>query len=268
MSEHRRSRSRLTGAALLALAALAAAPSAASAAADIEAVWTFNGGQIAVQAQPDGSLVGTVIRATRLSECVHPVREQIWTGVRAQPDGSYWGKHQWFRSGSCTPIERGNTAYRVLAKPDGTKFLRVCFSQPETPEVQPKIAPDGTSTDVNRDCTDSDLVAPPAKAPTVTSITTLPKQGRRRCLSKRAFTIRLREPSGDALLTATVYVNRRRTEVRRGNRITAPINLRGLPRGRYTVKIVATTVLGRTISGTRKYRTCAPKRSRGGRPRI
>lgn len=267
MSEHRRSR-RLTGATLLATAALAAAPGAASAAADIEAVWTFNGGQIAVQAQPDGSFVGTVIRATRLSECVHPVREQIWIDIRAQADGSYWGKHQWFRSSTCTPIGRGNTAYRVLVRPDGTKFLRVCFSQPETPEIQPKIAPDGTSTDVNRDCDDSDLVNPPTQTPKVTSIATLPKLGKRRCLSKRAFTIRLREPRGDALLTATVFVDGRRTEVRRGNRITAPINLRGLPRGRYTVKIVATTVLRRTISGTRKYRTCAPKRARGGRPRI
>jgi hypothetical protein len=43
-------------------------------------------------------------------------------------------------------------------------------------------------------------------------------------------------------------------------RITAPINLRGLPRGRYTVKITARTVLGRTISGSRRYRTCAPRR--------
>jgi hypothetical protein len=49
-------------------------------------------------------------------------------------------------------------------------------------------------------------------------------------------------------------------QTRRRDRITAPIDLRGLPRGRYTVKITARTVLGRTITGTRRYRTCAPRR--------
>ena len=245
----------LTGAALL------AAPSAASAQADIEAVWSFSGGQVAIQAQSDGSFMGTVIRQTQFAECPHPVGEQMWTGIARQGDGSYWGAHQWFRNGSCEPIERGRIALRVLAKPDGAKFLRVCFAKPETPEVQPKIAPDGTSTDVNDECRDSDLVAPlAARAPSVTSIATLPSQGRRRCLSRRSFRIRLREPRGDALRSATVSVNGKRVATRRLGRITAPVNLRGLPKGRYTVRIRAVTVLGRTISGSRRYRTCAPKR--------
>ena len=45
-----------------------------------------------------------------------------------------------------------------------------------------------------------------------------------------------------------------------GTRLTAPVNLRGLPTGRYAVKIVATTASGRVIQGTRHYRTCARKR--------
>ena len=45
-----------------------------------------------------------------------------------------------------------------------------------------------------------------------------------------------------------------------GARLTAPVNLRGLPAGRYAVKIVATTASGRVIQGTRRYRTCARKR--------
>ena len=256
--------------ALLVLGALLALPSTALAQApDIEGVWSFTGGQVAVKGQPDGSFRGTIIRETRFSECTHPIGEQMWTGVVRQPDGQYWGKHQWFNTSDCSPLStRGNTAYRVLARPDGAKFLRVCFSQPETPEVQPKIAPDGSSTDVNRGCNDSDLLAPlPTKKPTVNQIATLPSQGKRKCLSRRSFRIRLREPRGDALATASVYVNKKRVQTRKGERITAPINLRGLPRGRYTVKITAKTVLGRTISGTRRYRTCTPKR-RGGRVRV
>lgn len=259
-------RPRRATALLLPLVTLSALPAVAHAAADIEAVWSFNRGQVAVRANPDGTFTGTVIRATQLATCPHQVGEQMWVNVRAQPDGSYWGGHQWYNDASCTPIaQRGNTAYRVLARPDGRRFLRVCFSQPETPEVQPKIAPDGSSTDVNRRCADSDLVAPlSAGTPKIDKIATLPKQGKRKCLSRRSFTIRLREPSGDALNTASVFLNGRRVEVRRGDRITAPIVLRGLPKGRYTVKIVAKTVLGKTIQGSRKYRTCTKKRRGGG----
>jgi hypothetical protein len=254
----------LLTAALTALALLSAASSAA-AAADIEGVWSFNGGQVAVRAQPDGSFLGTVIRETRFSTCPHRVGEQMWIEVRPQADGSYWGKHQWFNNATCAPLPtRGNTAFRVLARPDGSRFLRVCFSRPETPEVQPTIAPDGTPANVNRDCYDSELLRPLATGtPRIDRIATLPRQGRRRCLSRRSFRIRLREPPGDALETARVYVNGRRVAIRRRDRITAPVNLRGLPRGRYTVKITATTVLGKTITGKRRYRTCAPRRGGG-----
>ncbi|MEA2386941.1 MAG: hypothetical protein QOJ22_1115 [Thermoleophilaceae bacterium] len=245
----------------LLLAAALIAPAAARA-ADIEAVWSFSGGQVAVTAEADGTFSGTVIRATTLANCAHPVGETMWLAVRPQADGQYWGGHQWFRDAGCEPIaQRGNTAYRVLQRPDGARFLRVCFAPPETPEVQPSIAPDGTPTDASRDCVDSDLVAPlAAGTPKVDQIATLPRQGAKRCLSRRSFKIRLKEPRGDALEQASVYVNGRRVEVRRGERLTAPINLRGLPKGRYTVRIVATTVLGKTIKGSRKYRTCATKR--------
>jgi len=45
-----------------------------------------------------------------------------------------------------------------------------------------------------------------------------------------------------------------------GRRLTAPVDLRNLPRGRYTVKIAATTASGRVVQGTRRYRTCVSGR--------
>ena len=256
---------------LVVVGALLVLPSAASAqAADIEGVWAFNGGQVAVQGQSDGTFLGTVIRPTTFAQCPHPIGEQMWVNVRRQPDGQYWGGHQWFNNADCSPIAtRGNTAFRVLARPDGAKFLRVCFAAPERPELQPAIAPDGTSANTTTSCDDSDLVSPlPAGQPKVNSIATLPKQGKKKCLSKRSFRIRLKEPPGDALETASVFVNNRRVQTRTGERITAPVNLRNLPRGRYTVKITARTVLGKTITGTRKYRTCARKRRGSNRNRV
>jgi hypothetical protein len=244
---------------------LLALPATAAAQADIEGVWGFTGGQVAVQPQSDGSFLGTVVRQTQFAECPHPVGEKMWTGVRPQGDGQYWGFHQWFNTADCSyksPL--GKIALRVLAKPDGSRFLRVCFARPENQDTQPTIAPDGTATGDEQGCNDSDLLAPlPKGTPAVNTIATLPSQGRKRCLSKRSFRIRLKEPRGDALVSANVFVNGRRVATRSGARITAPVNLRGLPRGRYSVRITARTVLGRTITGTRRYRTCAPKRRRG-----
>jgi uncharacterized repeat protein (TIGR01451 family) len=80
-----------------------------------------------------------------------------------------------------------------------------------------------------------------------------------RCASRRHFGIRLRGPSGDPLVKATVFVNGRRVRVVRGRRLTSVVNLRGLPKGRFKVTIVVITKSGRQLSGTRRYRTCTPR---------
>ena len=97
-----------------------------------------------------------------------------------------------------------------------------------------------------------------AKLPALTAVATLPST--RRCVSRRRFRIRLRQPSGARIASATVELNRKRVATRRGTRITAPIDLRGLPKGRFTVKITIVLADGRKVTGSRRYRTCAPKR--------
>jgi hypothetical protein len=78
------------------------------------------------------------------------------------------------------------------------------------------------------------------------------------CVSRRHFRIRIRRQRGGVtLISAAVAVDGRRVAVRKGRRLTAPVDLRGLPRGRFTVRISALTNDGRAISGTRRYRTCA-----------
>ena len=247
----------------LALTLLAAAPAAAQ--DPIENVWSFSGGQVAVDRQPDGSFVGTIIRPTQLSECTHQNGEQMWTGIQAQPDGQYFGLHQYFRTSDCSFIERGMIALRVLQNEQGATFLRVCFDDPERdPDIQPKIAADGSNTDTEDGCRDSDLVSPlPATPPKLNDIVTLPKETKG-CASRRKFPIRLKEPPGDALKSAKVTLNKKSLRVRRvDGRLTSSVDLRGLKRGRYTVKIVALTYRGRTIQGSRRYRTCGKVRRIG-----
>jgi hypothetical protein len=64
-----------------------------------------------------------------------------------------------------------------------------------------------------------------------------------------------------------VFVNKRRAKVVKSQRLTAPVDLRGMPAGKFTVRIVVTTADGRKLSHSRKYRTCATKRKRGAKRR-
>jgi ABC-2 type transport system ATP-binding protein len=95
--------------------------------------------------------------------------------------------------------------------------------------------------------------------------------GSRRCASRRSFVIRLKEPrrGGLRLRGTRVTVSGRRVKVfRRGGRLRARVNLRGRPRQRVRVKVVARTRSGRVLRDTRVYRTCIPtkkpKRKRRG----
>ena len=70
----------------------------------------------------------------------------------------------------------------------------------------------------------------------------------------------IRVPSGVSVRSIHAFVNGRRVANRTGSRLTVPIDLRALPRGRYTVRIEITLADGRTVTVTRRYRTCPKKR--------
>jgi len=81
------------------------------------------------------------------------------------------------------------------------------------------------------------------------------------CVSRRRFTIRVRKLPGVTWVSAVVKVRGRRVRTLKGARITAPVNLTGLPKGRYTVSIRATTSTGASVTGTRTYHTCTRRRA-------
>ncbi len=103
---------------------------------------------------------------------------------------------------------------------------------------------------------------PPTTPPAglvLADVVTLPAT--KRCVSRRRFRIRLVEPTGDRIASARVLVNGKLVKTVRGARLTAPVDLRSLPKGRFSVRIEVVTKSGRKVSGTRRYRTCTPKRS-------
>ncbi|MDP9385938.1 MAG: fibronectin type III-like domain-contianing protein [Actinomycetota bacterium] len=85
---------------------------------------------------------------------------------------------------------------------------------------------------------------------------TLPRDARA-CTSRRAFTIRLRRDLRRATVT---YAGRRAKAVRRGRRLRARIDLRGLEARRVVVRAVGRTRSGRKVRDVRVYRTCAKRR--------
>jgi hypothetical protein len=249
------------------VACLPTVVASASSASPIERVWSFNGGEVAIQSQPGGTFVGTVVAPTQFAQCTHTVGEQMWTDIRLQPDGSYWGLHQWFyETAECvrntTP---GPTAWQVMEAANGAAYLLVCFSSPGG--TQPTIAPSGAEVGVTYGCVKSTEVAPVAAVESFTQGVSL--AGNKRCFSGRVFQIHLHQSRYDPFNQVLVTLGKRRlTVTRHGKVFAATVDLKGLPRGAFTVRIHVTTVLGHHLSGSRTYHTCAAKPIRSSKPKA
>ena len=89
----------------------------------------------------------------------------------------------------------------------------------------------------------------------------LPSVGK--CLSKRHFKIHIRKDAGVTYKSVKVFVRGKSAGTIAGARLVAGVDLRGLPQGTFTVKIVVLTSTGGRIQGTRRYHTCATKRLPG-----
>jgi hypothetical protein len=236
----------------------------AGAATSIVGVWSFGGGQIAVQPEGNGKFEGVVVAPTTFAECIHPAGQKIWSQMTAQADGSFWGFHQWyFASAACVPNPTlGPTAWRVEEERGGASFLRICFSEPGQP--QPTIPPGSAGIGASRGCQSSALIAPLNSVASSKERLSLPSA--KKCLSARLFQIHLAEPAHDPFKTVHVTIAGHKIATkRRGNFIVATVNLKGLKKGKFTLTIHATTVLGHHLSGSRAYHTCA-KKAKTGKP--
>lgn len=242
-----------------AAAALAGGAGSASADTGLEGVWSFNGGSVAIQAQPDGTYAGTVLKATKFAECEHEVGERMWTGLTAQPDGSYWGLHQWFYKGTaCKPNPTpGPTAWRLMASGTG-HYLEVCLSEPG--HSQPTIPVEGEPTGSTFGCVDSALVSP---LPTPTTEEFLGRRGTAAavCLPTNKLRIRIRNPTANPLARISIVV--KGGGVRKVFRFTprprsfvAVVSLLKLPAATVRATVRLTTVLGAHLRHRRVYHRC------------
>jgi hypothetical protein len=79
----------------------------------------------------------------------------------------------------------------------------------------------------------------------------------RRCVSRRQLALHLKAPKNTKIAAVSVTVAGKTTKPKlRGS---APIVLKGLPKGRYKVTVKVRFADGRTLTLARTYKTCAPK---------
>ena len=106
---------------------------------------------------------------------------------------------------------------------------------------------------------ESALIAGPHPVTLPTTTTTTPPAATRPavvCTSTRRFTIHLR-PAGARLVSAVVKFYGKNVRVRKGKRLTAVVDLRGLAKATYVVTIDARDGAGRAYREKRTYRTCS-----------
>jgi plastocyanin len=97
----------------------------------------------------------------------------------------------------------------------------------------------------------------PTQTPTPTLETVPLKQLARvpkGCAPRRTFRIRLRHP--DRLSAARIFVNKKRVASPKGEKLSSRIKVRGLPKGRFTLKVEVTRKDGSRLVGKRRLRTC------------
>lgn len=247
------------------LAVLAVAAASAAADSPLEGVWSFNGGRVAIQSNGDGSLTGTVLSPTKFAECQHEVGERLWTDITPQADGSYWGLHQWFYAESgCKPNPTlGATAWRVLAAGTG-RFLRVCLSEPGTP--QPTIGAAGEGSGASFGCVDS---APISALPVadVSEFLGAPEAGASgagssdACVVSGRLRLRIRNPRDNPLAQITVVAKgggiRKTFRFKpRPKSFVAPLVLAPIVSPTVRVTVELTTVLGAHLRRHHIYRRC------------
>jgi hypothetical protein len=236
----------------------------AAATSNIEGIWSFNGGQIAVQPEGNGKFMGIVVQPTKFAACTHPDGQQIWKEMTPQSDGSFWGFHQWYKvnetAGTCVenPV-LGPTAWRVITESNGSSYLLVCLSSPGT--GQPSIPSGGrTGVGATYGCLKSGLTAPLVSSGVGSFKEAVSLPSAKKCFSGRKFEIHIHAAKYDPFKSVVVTVRGKKLKVaHHGSTYVATVNLKGLPPGAFTVRIKATTYRGNRLSGSRTYHTCAKK---------
>jgi hypothetical protein len=183
-------------------------------------------------------------------------------GVLTCAPGAWTGSptftFQWLRDG--TPIA-GATQAKYTLTIDDTGHAITC--RVSATNAGGSTSATSAATNVTR--LEQQLVT--ASPDVVATVLGLPVA--KKCLSRRNFLIHVARLSALKIKRVVITVNGKRVKVSKvAGRFTARVDLRGLPKGKFTVKISVSTAAGNTLRGKRSYRTCLPKRLTGHHPHL
>lgn len=160
--------------------------------------------------------------------------------------------------GTCSQTNSTTVDCSVGVIPDGSQSIAVAI----TPSSAGTYAVTATVSD-----RESGASAPLTLSASINGTTTTaasiiapkPSTSLHACISRRDFPIHVQHLRRYGVVSATVYVNGKAEHTVRGKRMSAPIDLRQLPKGTFTITIVAQLRNGHSIRGHRTYHTCAAK---------
>ncbi len=155
----------------------------------------------------------------------------------------------WLRNGAAVP-GRDGAAYVVSAPDEGTTIACSVVAR--------NAGGDSAASTSAGLAVPKPVVAAGPTTVAITQIATLPSP--KACISRRRFPIRLRGVKANRIVRAKIKLNGKQVRNLTGRALGLPIDLRGLPRGTFTVEIATTNSAGRILVGKRTYRTCVPKR--------
>ena len=219
------------------VASLTATASSAHAAGSIEGTWSYGGGRVLVTSTGPDEYQGTVVRQIKSAPCRHKTGDVIWTINETGETDVYRGGHTFRDPAGCAIVANRGFARWILSE----TTAELCFVPPDDEQSPPT-------------CETIQRLAGSARRASFANTVVLPSN--KRCRGRRTLNIRLRQPRSDAIVSAQVSVDGKRSMTVARSRINAPITLFGLRKRRYTVHITLRTATKQTIRGSRRYRSC------------
>lgn len=219
------------------VASLTATASAADAPGSIEGTWSYGGGRVLVTSTGPEEYEGMVVREIKSAPCRHKTGEVIWAINDTGETDVYRGGQTFRDPAGCAIAANRGFARWILSE----TTAELCFVAPDDEHSPPT-------------CQTIKRLAGSSKRATFANTAILPSN--KRCRSRRTLRIRLHQPRADAIVSAQVSVNGKRSATVARRKINAPITLRGLRARRYTVQITMRTANKQTIRGSRTYRSC------------
>jgi hypothetical protein len=135
---------------------------------------------------------------------------------------------------------------------DTAKPLRASTATCE-PSVDDALANAGTTV-TNTTTTTTTTTTPAPALVSGSSVVSIQKSTT--CESRRTIAIGLKAPKGKKLAQVKIVLHGKTIKTLKGSAIRTKVSLKGLPRGRFTLQVKATTTDGKHYTSTRHYVTC------------